>query len=121
VWIFRDARVWPWDQAYYASLARQIRYVLHDGVPAWLSAFLSAPESRAPPLPWLAQVTLPLTRLLDDPERALLFANVVTGGVTLGLVYSVTRRLGSTLAVAITAVLACAGTSDFIAFNQHLG
>lgn len=119
VWIFRDARVWPWDQAYYATLALQIRSVFHDGVLAWLSAFLTIPDSRAPLLPWLAQATLPLTRVLGDPERALLFANVLTGGITLGLVYSATRRLGGSLAVAFTAMLAYAGTSDFIAFNQQ--
>jgi len=119
VWIFRDARVWPWDHAYYATLSLQIRAALHGGVLAWLSAFLSVPDSRAPLLPWLAQATLPLTRVVGEPERALLFANVVTGGITLGLIYSVTRRLGGTQAIALTAMLACAGASDFIAFNQQ--
>jgi len=112
-------RVWPWDHAYYASLALQIRDALHDGAPAWFSAFLTVPESRAPLLPWLAQVTLPLTRVLDSPERALLLSNVAVGGITLGLLYSATRRLGGTRAVALTAMLACAGTSDFIAFNHQ--
>lgn len=119
VWIFRDAHVWPWDQAYYATLALQIREALRAGVPAWLSAFLTVPDARAPLLPWLAQATLPLTRVLGEPERALLFANIVTAGVTLGLVYSATRRLGGSLAIALTAMLACAGTSDFIAFNHQ--
>ncbi|MBV8752191.1 MAG: glycosyltransferase family 39 protein [Hyphomicrobiales bacterium] len=119
VWIFRDARVWPWDHAYYATLALQIRYALHDGALAWLSAFLTVPDSRAPLLPWLAQATVPLTRILGDPERALLLTNVATAGITLGLIYSATRRLGGSLAVALTAMLACAGTSDFIAFNQQ--
>lgn len=119
VWIFRDAHVWPWDQAYYATLALQIRDALRDGVPAWLSAFLTVPGARAPLLPWFAQATLPLTRVLGEPERALLFANVVTGGITLGLVYSAARRLGGTPAIALTAMLACAGTSDFIAFNHQ--
>jgi hypothetical protein len=119
VWIFRDARVWPWDQAYYATVALQIRYALHDGALAWLSAFLTAPDSRAPLLPWMAQATVPLTRILGDAERALLFANLLTGGITLGLVYSATRRLGGTLAIALTAMLACAGSSDFIAFNHQ--
>jgi len=118
VWIFRDVRVWPWDHAYYASLALQIRAALHDGALAWFSAFLTVPESRAPLLPWLAQVTLPLTRVLDSPERALLLSNVAVGGITLGLLYSATRRLGGTRAVALTAMLACAGTSDFIAFSH---
>jgi hypothetical protein len=119
VWMFRDARVWPWDQAYYATLALQIRYALHEGALSWLSAFLSVPDSRAPLLPWIAQATMPLTRVLGDPERVLLFANVLTGGITLGLVYSATRRLGGTIAIALTAMLACAGTSDFIAFNHQ--
>jgi len=119
VWIFRDVRVWPWDHAYYASLALQIRDALHDGALAWFSAFLTVPESRAPLLPWLAQVTLPLTRVLDSPERALLLSNVAVGGITLGLLYSATRRLGGTRAVALTAMLACAGTSDFIAFSHQ--
>jgi hypothetical protein len=119
VWAFRDARVWPWDQAYYATLALQIRYALHDGPLAWPSAFLTVPDSRAPLLPWMAQVTMPLTRLLGDPERALLLTNTMTGAITLGLVYTATRRLGGTRAVALTAMLACAGTSDFIAFNHQ--
>jgi hypothetical protein len=118
VWIFRDARVWPWDQAYYGTLALQIRYALHDGALAWLSAFLAVPDSRAPLLPWLAQATMPFTRVFGDPERALWLANVATGGITLGLVYSASRRLGGTLTIALTAMLACAGTSDFIAFQS---
>jgi Dolichyl-phosphate-mannose-protein mannosyltransferase len=119
IWIFRDARVWPWDHAYYASLALQIRYALHDGVLAWLSAFLSVPDSRAPLLPWMAQAAMPFTRVLGSPEQALLLSNVAPGGMILGLVYSATRRLGGTRAIALTAMLAGAGTSDFIAFNHQ--
>jgi len=44
VWILRDVRVWPWDHAYYGSLALQICYALHDGPLAWLSAFLTVPD-----------------------------------------------------------------------------
>ena len=119
VWIFRDARVWPWDHAYYATLALQIRSLLHDGVPAWLSAFLTVPDSRAPLLPWLAQAAIPLTRILGDPERALLLTNAATGAITLVLLYSATRRLGGTGIIALTAMLACAGASHFVAFNQQ--
>jgi Dolichyl-phosphate-mannose-protein mannosyltransferase len=119
VWVFRDARVWSWDQAYYASLALQIRYALHAGALAWLSAFLTVPDSRAPLLPWMAQATMPLTRVLGSPEQALLLSVVGASAITLGLEYSTTRRLGGTRAVGLTAMLACAGTSDFIAFNHQ--
>jgi Dolichyl-phosphate-mannose-protein mannosyltransferase len=119
VWIVRDVRVWPWDHAYYASLALQIRYALNDGPLAWLSAFLSVPDSRAPLLPWLAQAMLPFTRLLGEPERALLATNIATGAITLGIVYAATRGLGGTRGIALIAMLACAGTSDFIAFNHQ--
>jgi 4-amino-4-deoxy-L-arabinose transferase-like glycosyltransferase len=119
VWVLRDVRVWPWDHAYYAALALQIRYALNDGLLAWLSAFLSVPDSRAPLLPWLAQATLPLTRVLGEPEWALLLTNIATGAITLAIVYAATRRLGGTRAVAFVAMLACAGTSDFIAFNHQ--
>ena len=44
VWILHDVRVWPWDHAYYGSLALQICYALHDGPLAWLSAFLTVPD-----------------------------------------------------------------------------
>jgi hypothetical protein len=118
VWIFRDYHVWPWDHAYYASLALKIGYAIHDGPLAWLSSFLTVPDSCAPLLPWLAQGTVPLIDVLGGPERALLLTNVAAGWVSLCLVYSATRRFGGSGALGLLAMLACAATPDFVAFNQ---
>src|ERR1051326_169022 len=119
VWVFRDVHVWPWDQAYYAALALRIGYALHDGPLAWLSSFLTVPDSRAPLLPWLAQATMPMIDLLGGPERALLLANLAAGLVGLCLVYSATRQFGGTSALGLLAMLAGAGTPDFVALNHQ--
>jgi hypothetical protein len=119
VWIFRDLRVWPWDQAYYAELALKIHYATEQGPLAGLKAFLTVPDSRAPLLPWLAQAAVPLIGLAGSPERALLLTNIAAGAVMLWLVYSATRRFGGNLGTALAAMLLCAGTSDFIAFNHQ--
>lgn len=119
VWIFRDLRVWPWDQAYYAELALKIHDGMEHGPVAALKAFLTVPDSRAPLLPWLAQAATPLIGLVGAPERALLLTNIAAGAVTLRLVYSATRRFGGDLGMALAAMLLCAGTSDFIAFNHQ--
>jgi hypothetical protein len=119
VWIFRDLRVWPWDQAYYAELTLKIHYAMEHGPLAGLKALLIVPDSRPPLLPWLAQAAAPLIGLVGTPERALLLTNIAAGAVTLWLVYSATRRFGGNLGTALAAMLLCAGTSDFIAFNQQ--
>jgi hypothetical protein len=119
VWIFRDLRVWPWDQAYYAELTLKIHYAMEHGAFAALKAFLTVPDSRAPLLPWLAQATTPLIWLLGSPERALLLTNIAAGAVTLRLVYSATRQFGGNLGTALVAMLLGAGASDFIAFNHQ--
>ncbi len=119
VWIFRDLRVWPWDQAYYAELTLKIHYAMEQGSLAALKAFLTVPDSRAPLLPWLAQATTPLIWLLRSPERALLLTNIAAGAGTLWLVYSATRQFGGNLGTALVAMLLGAGTSDFIAFNHQ--
>lgn len=119
VWIFRDLRVWPWDQAYYAELTLKIHYAMEHGPLAGLKALLIVPDSRPPLLPWLAQAAAPLIGLVGTPERALLLTNIAAGAVTLWLVYSATRRFGGNLGTALTAMLLCAGTSDFIAFNHQ--
>src|ERR1700740_3574313 len=69
VWIFRDLRVWPWDQAYYAELTLKIHHAMENVPLAGLKAFLTVPDSRPPLLPWLAQVATPLIRLVGSPER----------------------------------------------------
>jgi hypothetical protein len=119
VWIFRDLRVWPWDQAYYAELALKIHYATEHGPLAALKAFVTVPDSRAPLLPWLAQAVTPLIWLLGGAERALLLTNIAAGAVTLWLVYLATRHFGGNLGTALVAVLLGAGTSDFIAFNHQ--
>jgi hypothetical protein len=118
IWIFRDVRVWPWDHSYYASLALRISYAMHEAPLAWPSSFLTIPDSRAPLLPWLATSTVPLIDVLGGAERALLLTNVAAGWVSLCLVYSATRRFGGSGALGFLAMLACAGTPDFVAFNQ---
>src|ERR1700761_6969126 len=83
VWIFRDLRVWPWDQAYYAELALKIHYAMEHGPLAALKAVVTVPDSRAPLLPWLAQAVTPLIWPLGGAERALLLTNIAAGVVTL--------------------------------------
>lgn len=119
IWIFRDLRVWPWDQAYYAELTLKIHYAMEHGPIAGLKAFLTVPDSRPPLLPWLAQAAAPLIGLLGAPERPFLLTNIAAGAVTLWLVYSATLRFGGNLSTAIIAMLLAAGTSDFIAFNHQ--
>jgi hypothetical protein len=118
-WIFRDLRVWPWDQAYYAELTLKIHYAMAQGPLAALKALLTVPDSRPPLLPWLAQGATALIGLLGAPERAFLLTNIAAAAVTLWLVYSATRRFGGNLGAALTIMLLAAGTSDFIAFNHQ--
>jgi len=81
IWIARDHRVWPWDQAYYGMLTLKIGHAFHGGPIAWLRAFLEVPDSRAPLLVWLAQITQPLAGAFMGAERALVnrFAVMQTG------------------------------------------
>src|SRR5205807_419322 len=95
-----------------------IDYALNDGLLNWLSAFMTVPDSRAPLLPWLAQGTVPLIDIVGRPEPVLLLTNLAAGFVSLCLVYSATRRFGGSGALGLLAMLACAGTPDFVAFNQ---
>jgi hypothetical protein len=119
VWTFRDLRVWPWDQAYYAEQALQIFHAMEGGPLAWLKAFLTVPDQRAPLLPWMAQLTMPLTGLPGGPEHALLLTNIAAGAVTLRLIFSATRRFGGDLGTALTAMLVYASASYLVAFNQQ--
>jgi hypothetical protein len=119
LWIFRDLRVWPWDQAYYAELTLKIHYAMAHGPLAAFRAFLTVPDSRPPLLPWLAQATTPLIGLLGGPERAFLLTNIAAGAVTLWLVYSATHRFGGNHPAAVAAMALAAGTPDFIAFNHQ--
>src|SRR5436309_3305704 len=82
IWIGRDRRVWPWDQAYYGMQALKIEHAFRDGPITWLWAFLDVPDARAPLLVWLAQVTQPLAGAMGT-ERAFLIVNIVAGAATL--------------------------------------
>jgi hypothetical protein len=119
IWIARDHRVWPWDQAYYGMQTLKIGHAFHDGPIAWLWAFLEVPDSRAPLLVWLAQITQPLADAFMGAERAFLLVNILAGAATLWLVFSTLRRLGADIWAATAGMALCAGASSFIGLNHQ--
>jgi hypothetical protein len=119
IWIARDHRVWPWDQAYYAMQALKIEHALHDGPIAWEWAFLKVPDSRAPLLVWLAQITSPLAGAFLGAERAFLLVNILAGVATFWLVFSTLRRLGADIWAATAGMALCGGASSFIGLNHQ--
>jgi 4-amino-4-deoxy-L-arabinose transferase-like glycosyltransferase len=119
IWIFRDQSVWPWDQAHYAELSLRIAHAANQGPLAWLSAFITVPPTRAPLLPWLAQITAPLADILGSVERALILINILAGVAALGLLFSTVRGLGGSTIAGIAAMLLCGGSSLFIGLTQE--
>jgi hypothetical protein len=119
MWNFEAQYVWPWDQAYYAELSLKIYHSADKGLWTWLQSLLVIPDSRAPLLVWLAQLTMPFIDILGSPERALLLTNLVTGAVTLWLVFSTIRAFGGNVVTSLAGVLALGSTPSFIAFNTQ--
>jgi Dolichyl-phosphate-mannose-protein mannosyltransferase len=120
IWIARDHRVWPWDQAYYAMQALKIQHAWSDGFPSWLWAFLDVPDSRAPLLVWLAQTTSPLVgSAFMIPERAYLLINIAAAVATLCLVFSAARLFTRDTKAAVAAMLLCGSSASFIALNHQ--
>ena len=121
IWIARDHRAWPWDQAYYGMLTLKIEHALHDGPIAWLWAFLEVPDSPCAPLAvaWLAQITQPLAGAFLGAERAFLLVNILAGAATLWLVFSTLRRLGADIWAATAGMTLCGGASSFIGLNHQ--
>src|SRR5262252_4976416 len=59
IWIFEEQGVWPWDNASYAETALRICHEGANGLLSWFRALFLVPESRAPLLPWMAQIFVP--------------------------------------------------------------
>jgi hypothetical protein len=119
IWIFKDQRVWPWDQSHYAEIALRIAQASEQGFVAWLAGFIDIPIVRAPLLSWLGSLTVPLEGPLGSVERALGLVNVFATATTLGLLYSTLRRLGASLANALAGVLVCAGSTMLLGLTHN--
>jgi hypothetical protein len=119
VWLLRDQTVWPWDQAWYAETALDLRYATTGGIGAWLNAMVSAMGSKPPLLPWLGQAFVPLSHVLGTVEPALLLLNVFCQITTLSLVYLTARSAGVGLLSSVVGVAVTGGSSLFIGVTHQ--
>jgi hypothetical protein len=119
VWLLKDQTVWPWDQAWYAETALDLRYATTGGFGAWLDGMVNAMGSKPPLLPWLGQAFVPLSHVVGTVEPALLLLNVFCQIATLSLVYQTARSAGAGLGASMVGVVLTGGSSLFIGMTHQ--
>jgi hypothetical protein len=118
-WLLKDQTVWPWDQAWYAETALNLRYATTGGFEAWVTAMVNAMGSKPPLLSWLAQAFVPASHLLGSVESALLLLNFICQIAILGLVYLTSRSSGASVLASLVGVVATGGSSLFMGVTHQ--
>jgi len=72
IWIFRDERVWAWDQSLYARATLQLYYTLINSPINWFTQMMLTLGAQAPGIAWLGQFFVPLGDILGSTEKGLL-------------------------------------------------
>jgi hypothetical protein len=117
IWIFKDSRIWPWDQAWYASnslvLADHLRKF---DLLAWLSQMFLTTPTKPPLLPWINQIPFLLTDKLNV-EAFLLLINPIAMTISSILITviiskeSKSRLAGLASGILLTTSLVAVGVS----------
>jgi 4-amino-4-deoxy-L-arabinose transferase-like glycosyltransferase len=122
LWILRDQRVWPWDEAMYGEGTLRLWRAFQLGPIEWFISMLHALPAASPAIAWVGQVFVPLHHVTGEFEPALLFANVFAAAGTLFLVYVAARRLGAWALSSLSGALVCGGSALFIGLTHlYLG
>jgi len=87
------------------------------GLDAWLGAVRNINAGQAPLLTWLGQIFVPVRFVFGDVEPAMVMLNVFVTALTLGVVYSISRRLHADAVGCLAAVLLCGGSGLMFAMS----
>lgn len=93
VWIVRDRRVWPWDQAWYGEVSVDLWYLLTHAPGQWYQTMENAFGMKPPAIAWLGQFFVPLRHLFGSVEAALLFGILLTQMAVLMVIYRICAEL----------------------------
>jgi hypothetical protein len=119
VWILRDRRVWPWDQAWYGQVSIELWQTHVQGTGAWLDGTKNWPAQAISgglsPKAWI----MALHHLTGSIETALLFMNLLLAAGMIALGYCVTRSLGIGTIPMLAGVVASTGSQIFIGLTHQ--
>lgn len=78
VWICKDRRVWPWDQAWYGEVSVDLWFWLEHSARQWSRTMIECLPLKPPGIVWLGQFFVPLRAFFASTESALLLSTLIT-------------------------------------------
>jgi hypothetical protein len=120
IWIFRDERVWAWDQSLYARATLQLYYTLINSPINWFTQMMLTLGAQAPGIAWLGQFFVPLGDILGSTEKGLLLYISLIQFLVLILVFKSNKFLsnGKNL-IALMASLSVASAPLFVGLSHQ--
>ena len=93
LWIIRDHRVWPWDQAWYGEVSVNLWFSLTHSLMDWARTMIGGLNSKPPGIVWLGQFFVPLQATLGSVEASLLFSILLTQSSILLVLFRIGRAM----------------------------
>jgi hypothetical protein len=120
VWISRDRRVWPWDQAWYGEVSVDLWFWLEHSLKRWVGEMADGLPTKAPGIVWLGQFFVPLRGIFGSTETALLLSIVLTQFVMLVVLFQIGQRMApQSRLIPWVGVLFAAGSQLFVGLSQQ--
>jgi hypothetical protein len=120
VWILRDRRVWPWDQAWYGEVSVDLWFWLGHSLKGWWSEMINGLYLKPPGIVWLGQFFVPFRGIFGSVEAALLFSILLTQFVVLALLFKIGQRIApQSRLVPLVGVVFAAGSQLFVGLSHQ--
>lgn len=120
LWAFRDHRVWPWDQAWYAEVSVDLWYLLTHTPLQWLQLMTIAFGMKPPGSAWLGQFFVPFRGAFGSVEKALLFSILVTQLAVLVLIYRIGIEVApNSRGIGFLGIGIAAGAQQFVGLSHQ--
>lgn len=120
VWILRDHRVWPWDQAWYGEVSVDLWFWLGHSLNRWWSEMINGLYLKPPGIVWLGQFFVPFRGIFGSTETALLFSILLTQFILLATVFKIGQRMApQSRLIPFAGVLFASGSQLFVGLSHQ--
>ena len=92
VWVLLDRRVWTSDEGLYGLWVLELHNALWDGPTGWWEAMMAI-APKAPLLPWIAQLFVPVGVLVGHIDAGLQIVTVLASSAAVVLMYATLKSI----------------------------
>ena len=120
IWIFRDKKIWAWDQSWFGSSSLNLSHTLLNlDFRGWLTTMINTTPAKPPLLPWSAQFLGLLEPIFRADQRVLLFINIVFVGLICYFSYKLIENITNSLVAAFSVAVLLSGSKLFVGLSHQ--